>query len=425
MKKTLWMFCMLITLWACKETTIKESNPFVRVKDGQFVINDEPYYFVGTNFWYGSILGSEGQGGNRERLGKELDFMKSIGITNLRVLVGADGYPGRADRVMPTLQLEPGVYNDTIFHGLDYFMAEVAKRDMYAVLYLNNSWEWSGGYAQYLNWTGKGDAPEEGAHDWNKYQAYLAQYADCEECHELFFNHIKQVLGRTNTYTGKKYIDDPAIMAWQIGNEPRPFSPDVKASFADWLKRSAALIRELDANHLISVGSEGIIGSSADMTLYETIHADPNIDYLTIHIWPSNWNWIDKTDVTGSIDMANEKTDTYIDEHLLIAERLNKPVTIEEFGYPRDNHLYTLDDPVTARDAYYENIFTHYKKSVAEGGLLAGINFWAWGGFDRPTHEFWQPGDDYLGDPSQEEQGLFSVFDTDSTIDLIRRYKEQ
>lgn len=51
----------------------------------------ETLLFVGTNFWYGAILGSEGEGGNRERLHKELDFLKSIGINNLRVLVGADG----------------------------------------------------------------------------------------------------------------------------------------------------------------------------------------------------------------------------------------------------------------------------------------------------------------------------------------------
>jgi mannan endo-1,4-beta-mannosidase len=36
-----------------------------------------------------------------------------------------------------------------------------------------------------------------------------------------------------------------------------------------------------------------------------------------------------------------------------------------------------------------------------------------------------QPGDDYLGDPPQEEQGLNSVFDTDSTIELIAGYNRR
>ena len=46
---------------------------FVRVEDGHFLRDGKPYTFVGTNFWYGAILGSEGQGGDRQRLNEELD----------------------------------------------------------------------------------------------------------------------------------------------------------------------------------------------------------------------------------------------------------------------------------------------------------------------------------------------------------------
>ena len=42
---------------------------------------------------------------------------------------------------------------------MDYLLFEMKKRDMNAVLYLNNSWEWSGGYGQYLEWAGFGKAP--------------------------------------------------------------------------------------------------------------------------------------------------------------------------------------------------------------------------------------------------------------------------
>ena len=40
-------------------------SKFVTVSDGHFLKDGQPYYYVGTNFWYGAILGSEGQGGNR------------------------------------------------------------------------------------------------------------------------------------------------------------------------------------------------------------------------------------------------------------------------------------------------------------------------------------------------------------------------
>lgn len=428
MKKLLFFAIGALLMLSCtpKKTTSSASNDpaFVKQKEGRFEINGEPYYFIGTNYWYGAILGSEGQGGNRARLLKELDFMKANGVNNLRVLVGADGPAGQEVKVMPTLQVAPGVYNDTIFDGLDYLLAEMGKRNMHAVLYLNNSWEWSGGYGQYLNWAGQGDVPEKGVHDWPVFVKHVAQYADCDSCHTLFLDHVKTVLSRTNKYTGKKYTDDTSIMSWQVGNEPRAFSDEGKPGFTKWLKEATALIRSLDKNHLISIGNEGLMGCENDMNLFESIHADENVDYMTIHIWPKNWSWIDITKIPASVDTAIAKTDKYIADHLVIAQKLKKAIVIEEFGYPRDNHKYTLDDPVTARDKYYANIFKHIVEASKNKGLLAGCNFWAWGGFGRPAHEFWKPWDDYVGDPSQEEQGLNSVFDTDSTIKVIKEYSD-
>ena len=108
--------------------SLSAKSSFVHVKNGHFERDGKPYYFVGTNFWYGAILGSEGQGGNRKRLCKELDYMKSIGIDNLRILVGADGERGVKTKVEPTLQIAPGVYNDTILAGLDFLLKEMGKR---------------------------------------------------------------------------------------------------------------------------------------------------------------------------------------------------------------------------------------------------------------------------------------------------------
>jgi mannan endo-1,4-beta-mannosidase len=394
---------------------------FVSQRNGQFFLQGKPYYYIGTNYWYGAILGSKGQGGNRKQLLRDLNFMKSQGIVNLRVLVGADGPDGQDVKVRPSLQTAPGVYNDTILDGLDFFLSELGKRGMHAVLFLNNSWEWSGGYGQYLSWSGKGGVPKEGVRDWPKFVKHVAQYADCEPCHELFFNHVKYILSRTNRYTKKKYVNDPAIMSWQVGNEPRAFSDGAKPHFIAWLKKATALIRSMDSNHLISLGNEGLYGCEMDMNLFEQIHSDPNVSYLTIHIWPKNWSWIDSKNVVGTLDSALVKTDDYIQKHTIIAQKLKKPIVVEEFGYPRDHHKYTLDDSTIARDRYYENIFQHVARSAKTGGILAGCNFWAWGGFSRPSHTYWKLGDDYVGDPAQEEQGLNSVFDSDTTMELIKK----
>ena len=391
-------------------------SPFVKQQGGRFMLNGKPYSYIGTNLWYGAILGSKGQGGNRERLIAELDTLAALGVTNLRILVGSDGERGVLTKVEPTLQLSPGVYNDTILDGLDFLLAEMGKRNMKAVLYLNNSWEWSGGYGFYLEQAGYGKAPRPEEAGYGAFMNHVAQFADSPEAQALFFDYVQFIISRTNRYTHTAYTDDPAIMAWQIGNEPRAFGDAQKEGFAHWLAEASALIRSLDANHLISIGSEGIWGCEMDSALYHRISANPNIDYLTVHIWPYNWGW------TKEPLNIQPSTFNYLQPHLAISQALRKPIVIEEFGFPRDNMSYAIASPTTARDAYYQYIFS----LVRTQREIAGCNFWAWGGFANPSHDQWQVGDDYTGDPAQEPQGLNSVFLSDSsTITLIQQCAKQ
>ena len=420
-KQFLLLTVLLFLLGACAPKPAEHS--FIKVNaDGQFVRDGKPYYFVGTNFWYGAILGSEGEGGNRERLHKELDFLKSIGINNLRVLVGADGENGIKTRVEPSLQVAPGVYNDTILAGLDYFMNELRERDMTAVLYLNNSWEWSGGYSVYLQWSGHGDAVVPAVDGWPAYMEYVKQFPQSDSAKALFANHVNYIVSRTNRYNQIKYVDDPTIMSWQIGNEPRAFSDENKEPFARWMADVAAQIKSLDPNHMVSSGSEGSWGREMDMNLFEKIHADPNINYLNIHIWPYNWSWVKADSLKELLPRAKENTKKYIDDHMVIARKYSKPIVLEEFGFPRDGFSFSKEAPTTARDEYYRYVFDLIRQDRESGGLFAGCNFWAWGGFagQNPDHVFWEKGDDYTGDPAQEQQGLNSVFATDSTIEIIK-----
>ena len=422
-KKTVLFIMILITI-ICPAKVIQN---IARVENNHFVVNDKPYYFVGTNFWYGAILGSTGLGGDRVRLVKELDFMKGNGLVNLRVLIGSDGTNGVASKVEPTLQIKPGIYNDTIFDGLDFLMSELGKRNMKAVLFFTNSWEWSGGYSQYLNWAGKGKNPVPSVDGWPAYMEYVKQYAGCKECEQLLKNHIKHIVSRTNRYSKKKYTEDPAIFSWQIGNEPRAFSDTNKPLFVAWLKDISSYIKSLDKNHLVSIGSEGQWGCEMDMGLFKQIHSDPNIDYLTMHIWPKNWSWLDVKNMNGTLQNSIDKTAEYINNHMAVARELSKPIVLEEFGFPRDHHQYNLTDSTVLRDTYYASVFEIILKASKTNDVLAGCNFWAWGGMARPNpnHIYWVKGDDYMGDPAQEEQGLNSVFNTDATVLLVKRYVQK
>ena len=399
-----------------------DKGKFVTVENGHFLKDGKPYYYVGTNFWYGAILGSEGQGGDRKRLVKELDYMKKIGIDNLRILVGSDGERGVTTKVEPTLQVKPGVYNDTILAGLDFLLKEMGKRNMVAVLYLNNSWEWSGGYGFYLEHAGEGKQPRPNEDGYPAFMKAMSKYATNKKAHQLFYNYVRFILGRTNRYTGLKYSEDPAIMSWQIGNEPRAFDKAMLPYFEQWLSEASALIRSLDSNHLISIGSEGAWGCEEDWGCYERICSDKNVDYCNIHLWPYNWSWARQDHLIEDLPKAKANTKDYIDRHLEICARLKKPLVMEEFGYPRDDFKFALGTPTKGRDGFYEYVFSLVADNAEQGGYFAGCNFWGWGGFAKPKHEQqWQVGDDYTGDPAQEQQGLNSVFSGDrSTLKVIK-----
>lgn len=137
-------------------------------------------------------------------------------------------------------------------------MNELRERDMTAVLYLNNSWEWSGGYSVYLQWSGHGDAVVPAVDGWPAYMEYVKQFPKSDSAKALFANHVNYIVSRTNRYNQIKYVDDPTIMSWQIGNEPRAFSDENKEPFARWMADVAAQIKSLDPNHMVSSGSERV-----------------------------------------------------------------------------------------------------------------------------------------------------------------------
>lgn len=419
------LLCTLVAAQALTATAQPRSS-FVAVRNQQFYVNGSPYYYVGTNYWYGSLLGLEKDGRRGvERLRKELDFLQANGITNLRLLGGAEG-AGMINgviRVGPPLQPRQGEFDARVLDGLDLVLSEMAKRGMKAVIFLSNNWEWSGGFQQYLDWNG---LVPEGMRTrkltWEEQRDIVSKFYGCEPCKAGYARQVSLILGRTNRYNKRKYTEDPTIMAWELANEPRPMRPTAADAYRRWVADVAALIKARDKNHLVTIGHEGYMGTE-DLKLYEEVHADKNVDYLTIHIWPKNWGWFTGHALGEGFANVLEKTLSYIGQHLPVAERLGKPLVIEEFGLPRDGHSFDPASTTSLRDAYYAKILSFVEQHAVAKGHIAGVNFWAFGGTARPLkgQPFWKAGDSYTGDPPMEEQGLNTVFDSDeSTWKVIR-----
>ena len=408
---------------------------FVSVKDRKFFDNGAPYCYVGANFWFGAYLGADAAYGDPDRLRTELDLMKEYGISNVRVLGASEDSP-LDNSLKNTFRGPSADYNETLLRGLDVLLDELGKRNMKAVIYLNNFWEWSGGMATYLYWTNGGEFINMGdpAHPWPAFAEFAAGFYESEPAIALFRDYVRHIVSRTNSVNGLPYREDPTIMAWQLANEPRPGHRDGRGfarlpAYNTWVDSTAALIKSIDPNHLVSTGSEGTKGCLEDEPCFLDAHASKNIDYLTFHMWPKNWGWFDTANPDDTFAPAMQKARDYMSSHLELAMKLDKPIVLEEFGLDRDGGEFAAEAPTTLRDRFYGIVFDQVESSLGSDGPLRGTNFWAWGGHGRAEHEdyLWREDDrSYTGDPPQEPQGLYSVFNSDaSTLEKVRRHADR
>jgi mannan endo-1,4-beta-mannosidase len=405
---------------------------FVTVKGKQFLLDGKPYYYAGANLWYGMYLGSPGKTGNRARLIKELDQLAAQGVTNLRVLAISESSTLKRS-VTPAVILRPNHIDETLWQGLDFLLAEMAKRDMKAVLYLNNFWQWSGGMSQYLAWfNGKPVVDPDVTGNWNEFMDNSAAFYREPKAQAAFRFAVKQLITRKNSVNGRAYTDDPTIMSWQLANEPRPGS-DANAKphfdvFVQWIDETAGFIKKLAPRQLVSTGNEGWMGTGGSRELFVKSHTTKNVDYLTFHMWAPNWGWFDPKKAAETYDGAWSKMKDYLDWHIVMANKMAKPIVLEEFGINRDEGSFRPVATTVYRDKFYTAVYGLLARRAAAGDAIAGSNFWAWGGVGRTQNAdfMWKAGDSFVGDPPQEPQGLYCVFDSDvSTVKIISAHARQ
>jgi mannan endo-1,4-beta-mannosidase len=319
---------------------------------------------------------------------RELDQLRSIGVTNLRVMAGSEGSQTEGEGVQGII-MKPGQWNEGLLRGLDFVIAEMAKRDMTGVFYLTNYWEWSGGMAVYVNWaTGEPipDPNQRGVENPGAaHMTYAARFYGLPLAQQLFQEHITHVLNRQNTINGRFYHEDPTIMSWQLSNEPRPGTDastteaNLPAFFA-WMDETARFIKTRAPRQLVSTGNEGTIGCIGKADAYLKAHQSPAVDYATVHLWVKNWGWLKEPHLGPQYEEATARANRYIDQHIALADQLGKPLVMEEFGIDRDDASTDPDSPTAMRDDYYDKMFQRTFESCRAKGALQGTNFWVWPG---------------------------------------------
>ena len=409
------------------------AKDFVTVKHERFERRGRPYFYIGANMWFGCYLGDPQLAGGRARLVRELDRLHSFGVTNIRLLAGSESSP-LAGAISRGITRAPRDWDEDLLGGLDFCLAEMARRNMHAVLFLSNYWQWSGSFAQYVRWvTGETipdpDLPTMAAGDWSGFMKFSARLYRTPAANELYLAYVSQLIQRRNSINGRFYRDDPTIMTWELANEPRPGTDDEATMkdvpvFCQWVDETARFIHERAPNQLVCTGSEGIWGSLKKPEVFVAAHQTSAIDYVTVHMWLKNWGWLKDPQLSEEFEQAAAKAKDHVETHTVLATNtLHKPLVLEEFGLPRDHEKYEPGTPTTARDDYYRRMFQQVADSCQAGRALQGANFWAWAGEGRASQVREKTAPTYMGDPFCEPQGLNSVLHTDlSTLAVIEKY---
>ncbi|PKY00421.1 putative mannan endo-1,4-beta-mannosidase C [Aspergillus campestris IBT 28561] len=137
-----------------------------------------------------------------------------------------------------------------------------------------------------------------------------------------------------------RYRHSPAIMAWELANEPRcdadgernlPRSPEgcTPELMTEWIDEMSTYIKQLDRRHLVTWGGEGGFNRESDDWAYNGENggdfdgelALPNIDFGTFHSYPDWW--------TKTVKW----TDKWVRDHADAMHKQGKPVVHEEYGW--------------------------------------------------------------------------------------------
>jgi mannan endo-1,4-beta-mannosidase len=297
-----------------------------------FVLEGKPFCFQGTNNYYLSFK-------SKAAALDVLEAAKDLGLPVLRTWAFLD--KGSLDESIKSIH-ESGASGEVYFQywdpergapayndgpsgleRLDFVLHSARERGQKLILVLTNSWRDYGGMDQYLAWYGLTDHHE---------------FFTDERVRRAYREWVQHLILRVNSIDGVSYRDDPAIFAWELANEPRTMTFQGSDSLTGWDKRTiprwaeemSRSIKELDPNHMVAVGDEGFLASGGESWPYEGLFGVDSealleietVDFGTYHLYPSHWG--------VEADWGQD----WIDAHIRLARRFNKPTLLEEYGLP-------------------------------------------------------------------------------------------
>ncbi|MFL6450527.1 MAG: cellulase family glycosylhydrolase [Bryobacteraceae bacterium] len=286
---------------------------FVQRSGTRLVFDGDPFFAEGFNCYFLSFCSDAIRRAT-------LEAAKQLGANTLRSWAFLDrAAPALGEPAFQYLNGDTVEQNDGPdgLERLDHLIATAEQLNLKLILPVVNYWPDFGGMPMYLHWLG---LPEDDP----------AEFYRSSRARNTCKSWIGHVLSRRNVFTGRRYFEEPAVLAWELANEPRCTGPGGRQLLLDWVEDMSLFVKERNPNHLLAVGDEGFFCRRGRSHLYngtygvdfEALLALPAIDFGTFHMYIQHWG--------ESADSHFPKR--WIRDHIEAGSRAGKPVVLEEFG---------------------------------------------------------------------------------------------
>lgn len=317
---------------ACANSS--SSSGFVGRDGTSFVLDGKPFRFIGTNMY--DAAGDPDIyecGPQMKNPDEELDdwferFKRDSGSRVIRFWAYQSYTKGGTD-----------------WHSFDRVMYLANKHDLKVIPVLENQWQdcTEGGYKQ--------DAWYAGGY-LERYGAYTLSYKE----------YVNRVIER--------YKNEPAIAAWMLMNEAESKTTDGSANpeaLYTFTRDMSNLIKSIDQNHLVTLGTTGGGQPGISGENYEKLHSLSSIDFVDFHDYGADDMALPgRTGETNNADTLSAAMD--------IAKKLNKPILVGEAGMTAcGSYEDSQPETVQSRAQKFDAKINAFFKNGGAGYLL-----WVW-----------------------------------------------
>ncbi|KZP23080.1 glycoside hydrolase family 5 protein [Athelia psychrophila] len=251
----------------------KRDDSFVTTQGGDFYVNGSVFDFIGTNAYWLPTLTED------KDIENTFSSMAAAGIKVVRTWAFNDVTEVPTSGIWfqliagGTTRINNGTYG---LARLDKVVEVAQAHGIYLIFSLTNNWNPLPGDATVSrrdSITGNTLPRNYLSNDFGGMDTYVREFGTTKSHGEFYTD--SSIVNTFNSYITNvvsRYVDCPAVLAWEIGNDPRcisslPTGNCTPQIVTQWHSTVAQHIKSIDANHIISSGYIDVPQSSANHLL--------------------------------------------------------------------------------------------------------------------------------------------------------------